>query len=228
MSAFTTTTIDGLVRGADPVGAWPHMPPSEADAFRLSLPGADLQAAAAACVSEADCGACAGTTDVEASYLMRRTFGSDIATRIMQGTSSDDVNPVFVLAPAAGASALQLYNPASLVGVLDGRGSTNPLAMRSDGGAMAARSMGVVAAAPRAEQIVGTVSADLSQPSGGEFLMSRASLPTTFPSSMNLVPQSESDWIRAQNACLQNGLNERLVGLKIAHATAAATGSLRL
>lgn len=173
---------------------------------------------------------------MQSLYAAMRQFGTPGATRISQGMTSE-VAPVQFFPPGGGPSTLEFssYQPAAAV--LDGRHIQYAAAdaMRTDGGLVPSALSGYVAAPPRAEQWLQTVSEGLVTPRTGEIINTRrlyaSAGPGTF--SMNLEPMSASAHGRLERAERLKHMHAQLVRDKLMQAgftldptsPAAATGS---
>ncbi len=185
-------------------------PPTERRAFQLSAPDPQLFSGAWA---DADCHCDRAKQETYGAY---RLFGTEMNRRLAQ--AQGDVPPVQLWAPDGTFSA-QYVNYAPLEAAIEGRGmaSTCSDTYRDDYamGFRPAMERGLVAAAPRPEELLQTVSMGLATVRGGELLNPRPFYATTRPSSMNLTPVSESAATRAENACRLNRLNQAVVEQKL-------------
>lgn len=185
-------------------------PPSELRAFQLSAPDPQVFSGAWA---DADCNCDRVKQETYASY---RLFGTELNRKLAQ--AQGDVPPVQLWAPDGTYSA-RYVNYAPLEAAVEGRGyaSTCSDTYRDDYamGFRPASEQGFVAATPRPEQMLHTVSMGLSTVRGGEMLNPRPFYATTRPSSMNLTSVSESAASRAENACRLNRLNHAVVEQKL-------------
>lgn len=165
---------------------------------------------------------CLCDSSLREMYSAYRTFGTPAMLKATQGQG--DVAPVqrALAAPrVAGAVPVtsEFMNFQPLQAAVDGRAATcgAPGNFRDDvlGGFSPSYNFGVTAALPRPEHVLQTVSVGLSCPKGGEMLNPRPFVPLTQPGNMNLVPVSESQATRAENACRLNRMQDRLVALRM-------------
>jgi hypothetical protein len=150
-----------------------------------------------------------GSDWMQSLYPAIRQFSTPGAMRISQGMTSE-VAPVQYFPPGGGPPTLRFSNYQPAAAVLDGRhmqySATD--AMRTDGGLRSSAAYGYVAAPPRAEVFLQTVSEGLVTPRTGEMVNTRPSYPMAQQFTMNLAPTSAS----------AHGREERGASLKHLHA----------